>query len=515
MIALYLTFLGFILAFQALVNRKRLFRLRTSWLDQRKLYYLVIFLGIFPVVQYLHQTIMPLSESITKILQPYWWTIKGGWYISLIFILIYLSRILIKSAKYTNRNCKYFFYECQDIIFKGDIIEISDLSLELLPNTREILNTYSNSSENIYSLRLIALFSDPIFVKVTTTRNAQFCYDILSFAIDCSSKPDNVNLKNSPIEALVNQVLRHLIIEPDSYLQRENPNEGLGHFMHFRKLIFSNIDFITGPFQPLTGWLKYNEDILDENSLSKYIEIVRYFFSEYLKEKESNPDIFIEVLCILKNIVRFEPVSERKVFEIGFFIRRLIGELEKIKADLPEEELKVKLSHYTRRFDYKDLYSILANGIFEILELLSRNQDHYETIRLTLLEIFDFSQSDNDAIKAIKYRLSILIDMKIKENMEDRVFPQVIAAIVYTYELCEPAKCEHEFHRTAMQLLKANFIEFYQDAPENARAMLPDIILVDIDNEQLIRKKRVFGKHISEPKLKLEKPRVIVNKNSS
>jgi hypothetical protein len=366
----FLAFAAFILAFFAFIKRIIIFRLNTGLLTMRGLLWLLVILGIIPLISMLvhylpdeqeahiflnfYKSIIELSQNITPtdnifLTQAPYKTIGKVvlffWSASLFLIIIYLFYMLITPTKFSKKNAKIYFDECSHIIASGIEADIQQLTSEVSYSIPSIF--YWAAQENDgeverYAAALIQLFSDEIFCSRIVNHNPIALYVIFETAIN-NCHTHKVIGKN-----LINRLILLMFTEPKSLLNREEPYHGLGRFETFKKLIFGNVSFLKSEYRPLSGWFLYSKDNFDTEAIKKYSDIIEFSLCVYL---DTLNDMLCLFLCYEKTIIELQPFNETTM-------RFLIAIESRLKACLTE---------------YNDLSAIFYLALNNVADIIGKN----------------------------------------------------------------------------------------------------------------------------------------------
>lgn len=261
MIEIFITFAAFILAFFALINRIIIFRLNASILSMKRLLLLLIVMGLIALINAAISSIIlsedtltfntvryyNLSTSINYISYSYQ-IIVWSWNAVLVALVSYLFYKLITPVKFNPKKSKVYFEECSLIIASGVDADIQRLTAEIFYSVPLIFDYAFKDKTDTgqYAASLIVLFSDEMFCKKMVNHNPATLYTIFETV---TNNCDRFQLLG---KNLINKLLSLMFTEPGSQLNREDPYHGLGQFGTFKKLIFSNVNFLRSAYHPLS-----------------------------------------------------------------------------------------------------------------------------------------------------------------------------------------------------------------------------------------------------------------------
>jgi hypothetical protein len=215
MLEIFLTFAAFILAYFAFIDRIIKFRLNASILTSRRLLWVLATLGSIALADMLINNGQGKEENIIKSIMDFFdlsmdilfrevlekifnFFIATGkiilflWNTSLVAIILYLFYKLTTPLKFTSKNAKVYFNECNLIIANGIETEIQKLTVEISVSISTIFHhALQNSDEQTqqYAAGLIILFSDEIFCKKIVNHNPSTLHIIFeTVANNCSNQ---------------------------------------------------------------------------------------------------------------------------------------------------------------------------------------------------------------------------------------------------------------------------------------------------------------------------------------
>jgi hypothetical protein len=339
---IFLAFAAFILAFLAFIKRIVIFRLNTGILTMRGLFWLLVILGIIPLVSMLihylpdekaahiflnfSSSIIELNQSITPTdnifltQAPYkaiGKVVLFFWNTSLFIIIIYLFYMLITPTKFSKKNAKIYFDECCHIIASGIETDIQQLTSEVSCSIPSIFYwaAQDNDSEiERYAASLIQLFSDEMFCLRIVNHNPVTLYVIFETAIKYCNTHKVIG-KN-----LINKLILLMFTESKSLLNREEPYHGLGRFETFKKLIFGNVNFLKSEYRPLSGWFLYSKDNFSTEAIKKYSDIIEFSLGVYL---DTLNDMLYSFLFYENTILELQPFNETTIRSLRVIESRL------------------------------------------------------------------------------------------------------------------------------------------------------------------------------------------------
>lgn len=508
MIGIFVTFAAFLLAFFALVNPIIKFRLNMRLLNMRRLFWLLIILGVIAILQNpFKQTFISESNLLeitskqydidfnSKYLQLFYEISVLLWNSVLVGLSIYLFSILINPVKFNSKNAKYYVDGCNLLISSGINENIGRLTSEVSYSIPTIFDAaMQDSSETQEALVLLELFSDEKFCKSIVNHNPVTLSIIFDKVIQHSEHL-------YPIGAiLINQLIALMFSEPDSQLNREERyGEGLGRFGAFKKLVFGKLKFLKSEYRPLSKPFLHSKPFMNAQGINKYFEVIEYTLDQYLAEKRDNsPDIFSSAFHVIKEVIENNILnlsdaevhssdSADNILACSTGISFLISFLRNKFNDFPlaPDITKENYSYFNDR----NIYGAIAVGIFDVIEQLARKEYLFENIRLLLVKIYIISIEDNSPfIKALRSRLDILLSNKIEDNLVKAYYPAVTASLIYSFGLSEPEQAKVEIEKKLLVELKKNYLRLYTSRPKIALDMIPQDTELDIKSHKLVRK---------------------------
>lgn len=525
MVEIFVTFMGFILAFFALVNRIISFRLNTGVISLKALQWLLIALGLISVLHILINQESPFTHKFLNLYIPE--IIKYGvslkkhqiifaripydkigiciytvWNAGLVSIVLYLFYKLITPVKFRKNNAGRYFIECAEIIATGIDKEINSLTTEILNSIPVIFESASkdrNSKTKEYAIALIGLFSDERFCKNIVRHNPSTLQKLFEVVINSWNR-NKITDKN-----LLSSLIFLLLTDPDSQLRREEPYSGLGYLKSFQKLIFGDIRFLNNA-RPLSLLSASEAMMFDQESIKKFFEVLKFSLEKYLEEKDENEksrfsDTLYAALMFVKKIIESsveklnndKSQSEKNLLCCATSLHSLM-EFINAKENLFPDATQIDKEKYSYHTD-KSIYGALASGIYEAIETLSRDRSQYDNIRYILSEIYPlFDSQRSKPLKAIQERLDVLLEEKIRDNLTNLRYPAVTASLIVAFDLCEPQNAKFLIHKYLMTSLKKSFLKAYSCDAEKARDMIPSDTECDIDSKKLIRKHHIRWK---------------------
>jgi hypothetical protein len=335
-----------------------------------------------------------------------------------------------------------------------------------------------------------------------------------------------------------------MFTEHHSILHREEPYHGLGRFGTFKKLIFSDVNLLKSEYRPLSISPILNEADFNAESIKKYFEIIEFSLNAYLEKGDSFPDIFYSALhtipeIIKKNIANLERYSDKELrFSSPYsnLISCSTGTLSLIhfintnahKFPLPN---KLVSENYNYFDNDRNIYGAITSGLYETIAALSTSNHTYESTRILLFEIYsdynltileeliltydkicssieaiainsttipftlsllhdtlDALENLMPPLEAIQVRLNVLLENKIKQNLDRLLYPAITARLIYTFGLCEPEKANIPIHKILLNELKQKYLRTYDSNPTLALDMLPMDTEIDVSLKKLTRK---------------------------
>lgn len=509
MIGIFVTFAAFLLAFFALVNPIIKFRLSLSFLNMRRIFWLLIILGVIAILQNpFKQTFISESNLLeitsrhygidfhSRYLQFFYELCVFLWNSVLVGLSIYLFSILIKPGKFNSKNAKNYLNGCNLLISSGIEEDIGRLTSEIYHSIPLIFDSaMQDSSAKHEALALLELFSDEKFCKSIVNHNPATLYIIFD-----TVKKHSEDLY--PIGAtLINQLIASMFSEPDSQLNREERyGGGLGRFGNFKNLVFGELKFLQSEYRPLSKPFLHGKPLLNAQGINKYFEIIEYTLDQYVKEKRDNaPDIFFSAFQVIKtvienNILNFSDADARvsdasdTITACSTGITSLVSSLQHEFNDFPLAP-NITKENYSYFKNDRNIYGAVAKSIFDVIEQLARKEYFFENIRLLLIEIYIISFGDSSPfIEALRSRLDVLLSNKIEHNLVKAFYPAVTASLIYSFGLGEPEQATLEIEKKLLVELKKNYLRLYTSRPKIALDMIPQDTELDIESHKLVRK---------------------------
>ncbi|KTC76196.1 hypothetical protein Lbir_0265 [Legionella birminghamensis] len=510
MISIFITLAAFLLAFFALVDPIIKFRLNMGWLPMRRILWILIILGLIAILDHPFRKIFLTESGLLDGTAGYYNMTSDNrfqsffyeivlliWNYALVAISIYLFYKLIQPVKFSVKNASRFLHECNRIISDGIEENIRRLTSEIAPSIPPIFNTAMQDISGVQNdaLALLELFSDEKFCKHIVNHNPITFSIIFEEVIShCSSL--------YPIgTTLVNKLILLMFSEPESQLNREERyGGGLGKFGTFKKLLFGNIKFLRSEFRPLSKPF-FNQFFLTHQGINKYSEVLEYVMELCLIEGVNEPDIVHSALKVIKNnidhnIIKLTDISSTEIHlsepyniiqSCSFTIDIFVHFLQQNGSKFPPAP-NIENEDYSYFKNDRNIHGAIANGIYSVIEQLSRMDYFFENIRILLVHIFIISMNINPTIEALRTRLITLLNNKIEANLIKAYYPAVTAALIYSFGLCEPEQATDEIHKKLLVQLKKNYLRLHMSRPIIALDMLPKDTELNEKSRKLIRK---------------------------
>lgn len=511
MIEIFITFAAFILAFFALINRIIIFRLNASILSMKRLLLLLIVMGLIALINaaissiFLNESLLVSStaryydlSTSTNYISYIYQIIVWSWNAILVALVSYLFYKLITPIKFNPKKSKVYFEECSLIIASGVDADIQRLTAEIFYSVPLIFD-YAFKDETDtgqYAASLIVLFSDEMFCKKMVNHNPATLYIIFETVINNCDRFQPLG-KN-----LINKLLSLMFTEPGSQLNREDPYHGLGQFGTFKKLIFSNVNFLRSAYHPLSRFSLSNISEFDAKCIDKYFEIIEYSLKIYLNGHDNSPTIFSSALDVVVEIIRknicflahksdkdihlTDPYNNVITCSVG--LSSLIHFIQSNDQEFPKANEVIDEGYSFFKND-RNIHGAIAHGVYDVIELLSTNEYFFESIRILLVEIYQISSGDDSPpLLALQERLNTLLSNKINDNLTKLYYPAVTASLIYAFGLCEPEKSNVLIQKVLLTELKQKYLSAYESNSEIALDMLPKDTEVDVSLKKLIRK---------------------------
>ncbi|USQ12966.1 hypothetical protein J2N86_09655 [Legionella lytica] len=512
MIEIFITLAALLLAFFALINPTIQFRLNMSWLNMRRFYWILAFLGLIAILYLPCKYFLFNNAAILKSTANHYNLLTSEvnynlfidltlwlWSFALIGLCLFLLSKIITPVKFNRRNSKSFFEQSNLIISSGVREAIGNLTVEVAPSIPKIFDLAASrpSKAQSYAYELLELFSDELFCNHIIHHNPI----ALTIIFEKVTKVDE-NLY--PIGTnLVNKLIALMITKPESQLNREEQyGGGIGRFAVFKELVFGNVNFIKSQYRPLSAPFLNKESSFNSKGVNKYFEIIKFTIERYLSGYDDNPDVFFSALDVITevittNINHLINISDEDnslsdayctIKACGFGMNRLISMLATSKIKMPIAP-QISVKNYSYFKNDKTIYDAIAIGIFNVMEQLSRQENYFENIRLLIVNIYKLSLGKKSYfLKVLRPRLNLLLCEKIEHNLIDASYPPISAALIYSLSLCEPNKAKLKIHKKLLLELKKNYIQLYSSKREIALDMIPKDTTINVKTRKLIRR---------------------------
>lgn len=499
----FVTLIAFILAFFQFLKPINEFRLDLAGISQKVLLWILAFLGItafaYILVQiYKFEIFNLIPSKFEHILHIVNKNFDLAWTTSVALLAFYLIYKTVTVSKFTIRNSGKYLSACHSIISSGNEENINILAREIGLKKENIKNIFDAAvqEKNIHlaniAKTLIALFSDELFCKAIVNHNPGILYNIFSNLIE---NPKYFKLTKQ----FSTRLIGFMFTEDNSILYREEPGQGLGQLYGIKDLIFSNYDFLVSGYEPLSSWLINSSEKINSLVIKKYFEVIGISLICYLEKKtDLKPEIIFIALKEVADLLISKKDNEIKMVKSCLMsLLELIND-ENFKNILPNSSNIITEESLSK---ICTIYDAFALALYKIIEAFSKVKD-YEAIKWLLIKIY-LLELDSKVFKLIAERLDLKLIKKIKENLTQHYYPAVTAGIIYSFGLCEPEESNIPIHKLALELLKKEFIKFYQSRPKIAQDMLPDGVSYDEENDLLIRKGPLYFRHKNIEKLTL------------
>ncbi|CAM4417256.1 MAG: hypothetical protein LEGION0403_FIIPPAGN_02707 [Legionella sp.] len=158
MIEVFITLTALLLAFFALTNPVIQFRLNMSWLNMRRFYWILAFLGLIAILYLPCKYFLVNNAKILRSTANYYNLFISEvnynlffdltlwlWSFSLVGLCLFLLSKIITPVKFSRRNSKSFFEQSNLIISSGMGEAIGSLTVEVSPSIPRIFDLAASS----------------------------------------------------------------------------------------------------------------------------------------------------------------------------------------------------------------------------------------------------------------------------------------------------------------------------------------------------------------------------------
>ncbi len=505
-----------LIALTQLLSPIKKFRLSNFWFNANVAYVFLLLSIIFIFVSHV-VPILPLTPK-PVIGYPVFWELLAGIFVtsSIMGLIWGINR----QSRYEWENCAKYFNECFRIISKGNDSELIELSGEIRPNVKKIVNfskqyhyweakeakdedkPYYVPDHVVISLDLLNLLSDEKFCRLMVIHNPFTVVDIFR---ELQKGHGGFSGANALVQEIINQAL----INPDSILYRENKYSGLGHWKGFTQIMFGNDQFNNNFNTLLQPWGYWKDEIhiwqIEAFENIATIVVEAYFQSgrDFWQHSFALNNLFrtldgisLQQTFSLKTKLEDE-VYQTKEYEV---LSRMEGIFKK-QIELGEK-YSDKLPIYpfnSQEYDsLKDssFYGFLAKGIYDFFERLSSMISKGHDVRTLAigiwLDIFTVSEGlETPFIKEIQKRLQLLLFDKVKQNLNDQYYPPITALLIdilglYEQEAPQDNRGAVRFRGEFFDHLRNNFEASARKNKKKALDMLPKNVEYDQRKGQLI-----------------------------
>lgn len=509
--------IAILLAFTALANPTRKFRWKLGWFRLPAAYILFFAAITFVIVA----ALVPLlpRPAICVFGYALFWEVLAGVFFALGSVGLIVSGEL--PVRFGRRNYKQFFKECSHIIAQGENAELGALADEVGHSAEPVVGLckgydrmrarfarekgeqYKTSEVAEWTAELLKLWSDK-----------KFCNTIVvhcpSTAIRYFREIQKQHLYGSGGYFFVQQLIREAFRDEDSILHREEPHYGLGHFMPFTQAVFGDYAFVNSEFRPLqaAGHSFRKLKVLEKFGACLKIALESYLAAGRWYEHPSALWCGVDVLVnsareftpIFESEDMWVPVEDRPSWAlwriVGIF-RDMLELIQKAEATIPDYAFDA--THYDH-FRDDSIYGVMARGIYEFLDPLSRVKGHDEDVRQTAIqlwmEVYPVAKDEESkTLVEIQKRLEHQLWEQVTKNLEDArmCYPMITRLLVSLEGLHEEKetgggrrRVRDELHR----LLRAKFRKAAQLTEARAVELLPDWARYDKERGEIVERDR-------------------------
>ena len=453
---------------------------------------------------------------------PIFWELLG--LLSVVLGGSVIAHLYLKPTSFSESNFESYFRACMAFISQGDPVSLRALADELEASIDPIVSackrfnsweakkadeegrTYDVAPDTGHALECLNLLADERFCRVVVEYSPRTAVLLITKVLEAT-------LHEQWGRALIHQLIRQALINPNSIMHREDDYSGLGRFKSFTKSVFGRYEFINSLQRPLQAWRHYDDGENTLEILKKYALALETAFGSYFE----GGDYWTHPAALWVGVKTLVDSSQFKLLRLRLQDGEWLGDTDAHKSwsvvgDTLKKLLRLvtesdgKLPTYdfdTSTYDkFRDpsIYGVIADGIYEYLEKLSMYRKDDESIRLLAidlwLEIAPISAPPFPrAVVEIQKRLAVHLTKKVTQNLSEGYYPALTRILISLMGLHDgPAGRPPEFFvREFHLLLRRYFAEAYRTDSEKAKDMLPKGVTFDEGTKQLIVEKRWKG----------------------